>query len=810
MKVKNLTPFPFAPKLTARKPPQREMAVIVRGAFALRPGQPLEPFPTLSKQGPMKGEEFLPDDDDRTGEAVYPGDFADFKLNAEVLLLGACHAPGGRPVKECPVRFAVGAWSKSLRVLGRRFWSDGMLQAGTEPQPFTRMPLRYENAFGGPGHARNPVGKGIGTLEMPSVEAKEAPVRSRSDRPEPAGYGPLSSLWPDRAARIGKEYGSSWKKTRAPFYAEDFDWRYFHSAPADQQLEGYLRGDEEVVLQNLHPEAPLLSVRLPGLRIRAFVKDDRGDLREVRMSLDTLCAVPDEGRLLLTWRGLGPVREDDLKDVAFMLLASEPLSDRPLPEAHYRAILEAFAKDPLETEAHIQKHVPPHLQDAARKVLRGESLAIAPPPEGTPPAQAITQMVKQIPGVGGRDLSAVERGIEQGAAGAAPHADVNAALQSALAGAGRAGGGGSISLVPGATPRVPLADALAQLREKIANVEKLVGANSVEHDGLGKADEILADPRLKLLDPSVAPPGEPQPPPPEPGPFVDCSGRDLRDRDLSGRDLSGANFEGALLSRAKLHRAKLAGANLRGAVLENADLEGASFEGADLTRANLTGAGARGASFAGATLDRAFFGKACLAGAVLDGARAETIFLNGTDLAGARARGVRLHKALARGAVLTEADFSGAELHECYFLKCRADGMIARNAAIGRSSFAGSDLGRAIFAGARGERTIWLGAKIGRADFSYAVLPWAHFDEATGSAALFFGTNLKGASFYRAALEHAQMEKANLFGASFCKATLTGTRFTDANLFDARFLGSSGADVSFVGANLKRAQFERA
>ena len=44
------------------------------------------------------------------------------------------------------------------------------------------------------------------------------------------------------------------------------------------------------------------------------------------MNLDTLCAEPDEGRLLLTWRGLDRVQEDDLRDVKTVLVASEKLT----------------------------------------------------------------------------------------------------------------------------------------------------------------------------------------------------------------------------------------------------------------------------------------------------------------------------------------------------------------------------------------------------------------------------------------------------------------------------------------------------
>src|SRR5262249_10610796 len=134
---------------------------------------------------------------------------------------------------------------------------------------------------------------------------------------------------------------------RAPYYAEDFDWTYFHAAPPDQQIKGYLRGDEEIVFQGLHPEAPSFGARLPGLRVRAFVKDARGRFREAAMSLDTLFADLDAGALFLTWRGIDAVAEDDLSDVAVVHVAAEPLASERVPVDRYRAEVEAFEADPL-------------------------------------------------------------------------------------------------------------------------------------------------------------------------------------------------------------------------------------------------------------------------------------------------------------------------------------------------------------------------------------------------------------------------------------------------------------------------------
>src|SRR6185437_1243133 len=127
MKTKNLTPFLVGPKVTSRSPPQVEMTLIVRGLFRLRPGEPVAPLDGMMEQGALRADEYAEGDDDRRGECLYPGDFADFKRNAEVMLRGACHAPGGQAVRELGVRFAVGAWSKTLRAVGRRVWTESLV-----------------------------------------------------------------------------------------------------------------------------------------------------------------------------------------------------------------------------------------------------------------------------------------------------------------------------------------------------------------------------------------------------------------------------------------------------------------------------------------------------------------------------------------------------------------------------------------------------------------------------------------------------------------------------------------------------------
>src|SRR6185436_19582104 len=96
-----------------------------------------------------------------------------------------------------------------------------------------------------------------------------------------------------------------------------------------------------------HPASASFSARLPGLRIRAFLLDDRGRAREVAMRLDTLLADLEAETLALTWRGVDVVREDDLADVTFALVAKEPSIGPPAPAERYLAELSAFAADPV-------------------------------------------------------------------------------------------------------------------------------------------------------------------------------------------------------------------------------------------------------------------------------------------------------------------------------------------------------------------------------------------------------------------------------------------------------------------------------
>jgi hypothetical protein len=191
----------------------------------------------------------------------------------------------------------------------------------TEPEMFTEMPLVYEKAFGGIDTesggfcAENPVGCGFYTRKspknidgapLPNIEDASRPIRSWTDHPGPAGFGCLGKGWAPRVRSLGT-YDEAWERERSPLLPRDFRFEFYNTAPPDLQVEGYLRGDEEILLLNLEKSGKV-RFRLPGITPVATVeKTERWSgpswNEPTPMRLDTLCLLPDEGRLFLVWRG---------------------------------------------------------------------------------------------------------------------------------------------------------------------------------------------------------------------------------------------------------------------------------------------------------------------------------------------------------------------------------------------------------------------------------------------------------------------------------------------------------------------------
>lgn len=249
----------------------------------------------------------------------YDADLAGIKPATDVMVIGDAIAPGGRAVTALDVSLHVATISKCLRVTGDRVWVQGVT-AGVEmtaPQPFVRMPIVYERAFGGwdrsardPRDHRlydlNPVGRGfslhpeslVGTL-APNVEYQDSRITTWRDRPIPAGFNAIDYAWSPRRELAGT-YDEAWLLERAPMWPLDFRPHYHNSAPADQQINGYLSGGERVDIFNMS-DSGHLSFWLPNVRLAFRTRIGRERI-DSQGQLCTVTVAPNLPRVSMAWQ----------------------------------------------------------------------------------------------------------------------------------------------------------------------------------------------------------------------------------------------------------------------------------------------------------------------------------------------------------------------------------------------------------------------------------------------------------------------------------------------------------------------------
>lgn len=351
-------PHRFQPLDISLTPSAPALAFIVKGTYALDYSGRPQPLPREEQPDIMGDDPFM---DDIGRSLRYPSDLAAFKPGGEVTLTASCHAPGGRPVHALEAGLEMGKIRKRVRITGDRVWVRGPNGevAVQGPIPFVTMPLRWERAFGGLSSDRNPMGRGIDPwiepdgrklYYLPNIESLASPVRSRSDQPAPAGFAPISPYWQPRLQRQGTR-DQHWATFRAPLPPHDFDPRSAHAAPDDQCQPDYWRGDETIVLTNMHPYLERFEIALPGQRMCLFIEvkgaGDTLDFLEIPLVLDTVHVDMESQHLFLVWRQRHQPKRQGAPEIEAVYLAEEPLAEAPRSiEAHYHDYLEL--KGPVE------------------------------------------------------------------------------------------------------------------------------------------------------------------------------------------------------------------------------------------------------------------------------------------------------------------------------------------------------------------------------------------------------------------------------------------------------------------------------
>ncbi len=224
------------------KPDGRELlVVVVKGTFTIP-----KFLDVNAELAPQQADMVMADE--FTGEPGasaprYESDFAPFKPRCDVLFNGSAYAPRGEPAKRVKVGLRVGSMQKMFSVVGNRFWRKWLFFIWrTSPVPFVKMPISYDNAFGGidkshPDEKKhryyptNHAGKGfhwrlnkkaINRKPLPNTERLGSSVRWPRSSHRPMALGPVARGWQPRP-KFGGTYDQKWIDNVFPFLPADFD-----------------------------------------------------------------------------------------------------------------------------------------------------------------------------------------------------------------------------------------------------------------------------------------------------------------------------------------------------------------------------------------------------------------------------------------------------------------------------------------------------------------------------------------------------------------------------------------------------------
>ena len=726
MEVVNKTGFMFAPIVGRMGFPGHSLTLIIKGTFDLKPD---EEVVFAQKQLFPTGNELYEDDKEGTGSYRYDSDFAYFKPRSDLLLVGKCYPPGDQPVQACRVSFQVGNISKSLGIIGNRYKQDAF-DTLSESELFTEIDLRYESSYGGEGFKSNPVGRSYKTEQnesesgqwlLPNIEAIQHSSQPVDDNAEPVGFGPLGNMWHTRFSKTGT-YNKAWLKEMWPWFPKDFDWGYFNAAPSDMQVEGYLKGDEVLFFENLHPGCSQYRSQLPGIRIRLFVnayhKDSPNDLqfKEVSVNLDTLWVDMEAEKLVLVWRGLTAVQSEDFEEIQHIFIATERLREAAQPVDYFHDL---FLKE-LDEEDEEDKIIPLEAEKIEDSVNLEEELA---------KSEALMMASLSEAGIDPDNLPV-----------ATPEQKTEEAR---------------ILKELGVVPEIeaqPLTREIFMARVKkgedfIGEDLRGLDLSGLDIKTINLQSAIMSDINLKNTD---------------------LSGATLSEVNLSKADLSHVNLTGAILKDADFTDANLNGADLTGALLDDAIFEKANldaailddvsavntiFSKASLVKARLTNSILEGADFSKCNLEKANFKGANLCEASVAGASGKEINMTEADLSGLCASG-------------------GCNFPNGYFGKAKGKESIWDGAGLTNADFSYSNMEGADFTS----------ADLTAANFSAVDMKFARLIKANLQEAKFIQMNLFQGSLKKANLTRTDLRGSNLYGVEFLDAIIVETEFEYSNL----------------------------
>ncbi len=316
---------------------QLMVSAICKASFALVPG------------AEMRGIEpealYLADEHDREPPLYGPpgrgprraSDLAP-QLRAVDVTLTGCAYPPAPGATQAMVRLTVGTHAGTL--LDKVLYVYGDRDASGALRPFDRVQLNYEHAYGGIGFADNPLGTGYGAMsdKAPNVIDPRQPALT-------ASFAPIPQSFPARKRLLG-ETDKSALSQRIVEIPADFDWRYYHSAPADQRVSA-LRGGEWIGLEGMFADRPNMLTRLPLVQALGKVYGGRnaGVPDMLPLIIDTVRIDAEARTCSLVWRGSFPLFDPRALNQLTIALALESEAEPALwPEPEELIEMEPTAR----------------------------------------------------------------------------------------------------------------------------------------------------------------------------------------------------------------------------------------------------------------------------------------------------------------------------------------------------------------------------------------------------------------------------------------------------------------------------------
>jgi uncharacterized protein YjbI with pentapeptide repeats len=769
------------------------------------------------------------------------------KSNPEFLVQGYAY-PTSENQRASAIRARFATAEKTLLAFGARYWINGK---PSEPEPFTKLPLSWTNAFGGKDFALNPVGKGIDSVDgvqwLPNFERPLERLQTPQQKARPAGFGAQDLTHPNRAKFRGT-YDSDYLKLHSPGFPPDTDWRYFNVAQEDQWLPSPLVGDETFSFDNMHPFKPQLAGALPHLRARVFadyskeMSSTEPTLTEVPMRLTTVWFFPHLEVSIVLFQGLAEVAEDDGSDVRALIVGVESLTE-PKDAAHYQAVLarrsdpqlggvhslndadllpsslslsdpiakqseEAFKTQGLQADALIvraQIDAEVAKENAKAAGLNPATLNIVVPKKETPPSMAElpAYMERQQKAAQAQQVQAIDdvlTQLEKALAFEAEHGIKLADLQhkgppiySASRELTQMRQSGFANSGEFSTEKLL---PLLKQKEALERIGYLQGAHlqpavaplpKAERQQLRLEMQMAASKKINFFE------------------FGDFTGADF-----SNLDLRGFNFNNAWLESVDFSNANLSGCQFSNAVLAHSNLANVvaiktNFSGANLGAANIQGFVADQSDFSNAVMERCIFEATSMQSANLIHTKFTDSIWKECDWRSATLSGQLFNKQDLKGIQFVEANLanatflecdlagiamSGADIRQATFYKCNLQGALMESVNATKAIFVeGTKLIAANLKGAN-----FFEANIGGIDFTSAVLVRANLD----------GTNASGAIFDNADLRFASAKTLLGRRTSFKSAKVAGVNFQDAILHHADLRGTDLRRCHFFGTDLSR------